>query len=130
MKDQNLLQAIVDGMSKRMQIQRASTQMTLGKMIQCLSDMPYETMVDGFGNPHSYRGYYEDLAFKPVDNKINCRDALAICQSAMGKVFIGYEGGEFMMGELTPVWLSNYGTTGRKIVAIYEDGKIDTQEDD
>ena len=35
-----------------------------------------------------------------------------------------------MMGESTPIWIADYGCCGVKIMAINNDGSIETAEDD
>jgi hypothetical protein len=110
--------------------ERAATQMTLGAMIAALEKMPPETEIDGIGSAISYRGYYSDLAFQPQPEKIKAGDLLAQCRAAMGQVFEGYKGGDFVMGALTPVWIADYGCCGRKIMAINPDGTIETADDD
>lgn len=65
----------------------------------------------GFGEPHSYRGDYSQLAFDPVENaKIG--DMLAHARSALGETFEGYKGGEFTMNEYTDCYIAEYGTCG------------------
>jgi hypothetical protein len=56
---------------------------------------------------------------------------LSECRAAMGRVFCGYKGGDFLMGETTPIWLADYGHCGRKLVAIRPGGEIEmaTEED-
>ena len=103
------MQAMIDGFNMAMQRERARSQMTLGKLIKRLSDMPASVMVDGIGRPHSYRGYYQDLAFQPLPVQVTAAELLNTCRDCMGKVFEGYKGGEFQMGELTPVWIAHYG---------------------
>jgi hypothetical protein len=66
-------------------------------------------LVTELREPHSYRGYYSDLAFEGGTSQIEAHELLASCKSAMGKVFTGYKGGDFMMGELTPLWVASYG---------------------
>jgi len=126
----NIMQNIVDGMNLRMQRERAEQQMTLGKMIATLEKMPQDTLIDGISNPHSYRGYYCDLAFSRTDKKTSVADALAMCRGAMGQFFVGYKGGDFAMGALTPLWIAHYGSCGDKIVDILPDGTIETAEED
>jgi len=122
------LQALVDGMSAQFQRERSETQMTLGKLIAVLEAMPADTSVAGLHSPHSYRGYYRDLAFE-VEGTTKARLLLAECRAAMGQVFGGYKGGDFMMGSLTPVWIANYGDCGDKLIALNPDGSIETAED-
>ena len=124
------LQAIVDGMSAQWQHERAETQMTLGKMIGFLESLPVGARVANLCKAHSYRGYYCDLAFEVGDGDRLATDLLADCKAAMGKVFLGYKGGDFVMGELTPVWVASYGSCGVKLMALNLDGTIETAEDD
>ena len=124
------LQDLVDGMNARMLRERAATQMTLGMMIAVLEKMPPETEIDGLGKAISYRGYYSDLAFQPQAEKVKAGDLLAQCRDAMGQVFEGYKGGDYVMGALTPVWVADYGCCGRKIMAINPDGTLETADDE
>jgi len=126
----NHAQAMIDGMSDTWQKERAETQLTLGGMIDRLESLPPDMLIDGIKLPHSYRGYYDDLAFERSGYRITAKAALSLCRSAMGEVFQGYKGGDFVMGRLTPVWISDYGTTGVKIVSIDDNGTIVTQEDE
>ena len=124
------LQAMVDGLSARWQRERAETQLTLGKMIAALEALPPDTEIAGLGEAHSYRGYYSDLAFKPQAEPVMAGDLLAQCRAAMGQVFEGYKGGDFVMGALTPVWVAEYGCCGQKLMAINPDGAIQTAADE
>ena len=123
------LQDLFDGLSARMQRERSKTQMTLGGMISALEAMPADTEVYGLYSPHSYRGYYSDLAFESKTEKVSAGNLLAECKTAMGKVFEGYKGGDYVMGALTPVWIANHGVCGLKIIAINSDGTVETAED-
>lgn len=68
----------------------------------------------GFGHPHSYRGYYDQLAFEPVkDTTVGAM--LDAAKSAMGATYGGYKGGDFTMGEWTDCHLANYGECGEGI---------------
>ena len=125
----NNMQALLDGMSAEWQRERAASQMTLGKLIERLEALPPETMVKGIREPHSYRGYYSDLAFEVGDN-IAAKDALALCRGAMGEVLQGYKGGDFQMGRNTPVWIASYGCCGQKIMGIRDDGTLELAEDE
>ncbi len=121
---------MMDGMSAQWQRDRAAAQMTLGKMIERLEAMPPETMIEGIKAPHSYRGYYCDIAFERVENRIAASAALALCKSAMGEVFEGYKGGDFQMGRNTPLWLASYGCCGQKIMGVRDDGSLELANDD
>jgi len=112
------------------QRERTNTQMTLGKIIKVLETLPEDTEIHGFGELDSYRGYYSDLAVAPTSEKRPVFEVLAGCRAAMGEVFTGYKGGEYVMGSPTPIWYAHYGDTGRKIIGIGDDGTIKTAKDD
>jgi hypothetical protein len=124
------LQALVDEMNAQWQRERAETQMTLGKLIAALEAMPDGAEVANLNSAHSYRGYYSDLAFEQGEGMRPASDLLAECKDAMGQVFCGYKGGDYVMGALTPVWLAGYGCCGPKLMALHAGGKIETAEDD
>lgn len=124
------MQSLMDGMSAQWQKERAETQMTLGKMIAALEKLAEDDEIEGICEPHSYRGYYSDLAFEPIEGKMKVSDALAMCRGAMGQVFTGYKGGDFVMGALTPVWMASYGCCGKKIMTINDDGTFEQEEDE
>ncbi len=126
------IQALVDGLSARWQRERSETQMTLGKMIKVLGDMPKDTEIKGLGDLDSYRGYYSDLAFEPIGSRASetASELRERCKEAMGQVFEGYKGGDYVMGALTPLWIANYGNTGIKLMGINPDGTIETAVDD
>lgn len=120
------IQAFVDGLSAQWQRERGTTQMTLGELISALEKLQPGAEVTGLNRPHSYRGYYEDLAFEPTDGKVSAASLLDDCRGVMGKILVGYKGGNFVMGELTPVWCSTYGTSsGLRLMAMLADGTIE-----
>lgn len=98
------MRALVDGLIAQKQRDRAETQMTLGKLITALEAMPEGAEVANLISAHSYRGYYTDLAFEQGEGTRRAVGLLTECKAAMGQVFEGYKGGEFVMGALTPVW--------------------------
>lgn len=124
------LQAMMDGMSAQWQRERAETQLTLGKLIEVLEAMPSDTQVANLCDPDSYRGYYSDLYFKRQDGTRPAIELLADCKAAMGKVFTGYKGGDYVMGALTPLWIATYGCCGQKLMAVHPGGDVETAEDD
>jgi len=124
------LQALMDGMSAQWQRERAETQMTLGELIEALEAMPADAQVANLRDAHSYRGYYIDLAFVRNDDTRPAAELLAECKAAMGQVFMGYKGGDFVMGARTPVWCAHYGSCGEKLIALREGGGIDTATDE
>jgi hypothetical protein len=123
------MQAFVDELNRKWQRERAQEQMTLGELIDNLASFPPNAKIDGLVEPHSYRGYYCDLAFEPTSEPRTAGEMLAMCRNCMGQDFTGYKGGEFTMSASTPVWIAYYGATGRKIMALDADGKFTTGED-
>ena len=121
---------LLDLMSDVLQMHRASTQMTLGKMIAALEKMPSDSVVINLSRPHSYRGYYCDLAFENDSGTCQAGELLAVCKSAIGKTFEGYKGGNYTMKESTPVWIAEYGCCGVKLIALHEGGEYETDDDD
>lgn len=116
-------------MNTQWKMERAKTQMTLGKLIDELKAMPKEANVANLCLPHSYRGYYSDLAFELFDGTRKAKDLLDECIESMGERFDGYKGGEFLMERNTPVWVAEWGCTGKRLMRISCDGLIDLQEE-
>lgn len=89
--------------------------MPLRDLIAALERLDPDLVVPlGFAEPHSYRGYYDELAFEPREN-VTIGAMLADARRALGATYQGYKGGDFTMYEWTPCWLSEYGTTGEQI---------------
>lgn len=115
------VQGMMDGFSAAWQRERAETQLTLGDLIVFLASLPPDDPVEGFGNPHSYRGYYRDLAWDPDDGaeEETAAGLLRRARDCMGRAFKGYKGGDFVMGELTPLWVSPRGrVSGERLMAL------------
>lgn len=84
--------------------------MTLGELIAALEAAdPAKVVPYGFDRPHSYRGYYTDLAFEPARN-VTVAAMLADARSAVGATYQGWKGGDYVMGLSTDCWLSDEGT--------------------
>jgi hypothetical protein len=68
------------------------------------------------GGVSSWRGSYDELAiwFKEVEWSLRPKlaDFITLLESTVGQSFEGYKGGDFVMGESTPVWVANYGEAG------------------
>lgn len=125
----NPVQAMVDSMNRAWEKERAATQMTLGKLIKHLEENPGE--IAYLDSPHSYRGYYSDLAFELSDKpKVSTHALLIVCRHVRGSVLEGYKGGEYPMHDNTPVWISSYGTTGVKLMGFDEQGNVITRPDE
>ena len=122
------IQTLMDGMSSQWQRERAETQMTLGGLISALDAMPADAGVANLRHAHSYRGYYSDLAFQRNTGTRPAYELLVECRGAMGKAFEGYKGGEYVMGERTPMWIADWGDCGVKLLAVYAHGEIETAE--
>ena len=92
--------------------------MLLKELIEILEDEdPKKILKLGFSSPHSYRGYYEELAFEPEEN-ISVGEMLEIAKKCIGEKFYGYKGGEFIMDEYSDVWLAEWGYTGETLGPI------------
>jgi len=76
------------------------------------------TVKDGFGSPHSDRGYYEDLGFDPVE-ETTFGAMLAHAKAAMGATFPGWKGGEFTMHSYTDCHIGEYGNCGEEITSAH-----------
>lgn len=112
-----------------MQYSDYKEQLTLGKMIRTLEDMPSETIVAGLCNAHSYRGYYDCLAFSEGIGSTTASILLERCYACVGKEFTGYKGGRFVMRRSTPIFVANWGECGKQLIAVNLDGTIETAED-
>jgi len=89
--------------------------MTLQELIDALVACDPHTRVPlGFGYPHSYRGYYDELAFEPVrDTTVGAM--LAAARTAVETTYHGYKGGSYTMQPYTEVWIAEHGHTGETI---------------
>jgi hypothetical protein len=94
-------------------------QLMLGELIERLkTEDPDMVLPLGFHEPHSYRGYYWDVAFA-VAHDVKVGDMLACAQSALGATYQGWKGGDFVMGEYTDCWLvTQEGDTGESIGSV------------
>lgn len=116
---------------------RKKYHLTLGGMITKLESIKPSTLilVDGklgLCSPHSYRGYYEDLAFSASNVKAySAKKLLALCRDIRGQTFTGYRGGDFLMSGDTPLWLSSYGeASGIAIMDLLSNGTVITKQVD
>ena len=121
------LQTLFNEMALQWQKERSQSQMTLGQMIDYLKTLDPNTEIQGFCSPHSYRGYYQDLAFEPIETE-KVSVLLELCYDALGEEYEGYKGGEFIMHKNTPIWIASYGCCGKKIIG-YKNGKLELEED-
>jgi hypothetical protein len=85
--------------------------MALDEVIAALeAEDPERVLPFGFTNPHSYRGYYDELAFEPAAN-VTIGSMLAAARSALGATYEGWKGGEYTMQGYTDCWLVEQGTS-------------------
>lgn len=83
--------------------------MYLKSLIETLESLPPDGIIrHGFGEPSSYRGDYEQLAFEPAKN-VAVKEMLDNAKAAVGRTFEGYKDGEFSMGEYSLCNIAEYG---------------------
>jgi len=75
-------------------------------------------VTDGFGKPHTDRGYYTDLAFDPVE-KTTFGEMLKYAKDACGKTFDGWKGGEYGMHDYTTCRIGYFGENGEEITSAH-----------
>lgn len=95
--------------------------MNLNEIIEAL-----EKALDADGNrlvrhgfngssPHSFRGFYHDLAFDPASD-VQLADMLAGLYAARGQAFEGYKGGQYLMNGGVDVYIAEaYAPGGDRI---------------
>ena len=123
----NNFQSMFDFASNMARDTRKRYHLTLGRLIKVLEatnpDVNFGA-VDPDGTPiylngfTSYRGYYADLAIKPSSTPTKVGTILLQAKAALGKTFKGYKGGDFEMGDDTPLWVAPWGSTGHAVVDI------------
>ena len=94
--------------------------LTLGDLIDRLRQEPDQSkrLKVGFRSPHSYRGYYADLAFE-ITEGVTVGEMLAAAESALGSTYQGWKGGDYTMHDYTDTWLvAEEGDCGESIGAV------------
>lgn len=88
----------------------------LKDLIEELEELDQEGIIPfGFDKPDSYRGYYSEVAFQPMECA-RVGDMLEHAKSALGKTFEGYKSGKYTMEEYTDCYIAEYGcSAGDKI---------------
>lgn len=118
----NNLQKMFDAFGDATRRVRSDYHVCLGDLIAALEnsdDLPVRFDRGGYpAKPHSYRGYYSDLALEPQDQPVKSKTLLSELKDVLNKELTGYKGGEFLMDPKTPVWRSHYGTTGEAVIKI------------
>ena len=94
--------------------------LSLGELRDILLGLPgdAELTIDGrgLGAVGSYRGFYDHVALSTGAEVGTVRDAVKAVSRAIGATFYGYKGGEYLMTEETPVWVSEYGEASERYV--------------
>lgn len=86
-------------------------QMTLGELELALRPLADDLVFpEAFGAPASYRGDYNELAFRP-DTYKTVRDLKTHVEAGYG-AFMGYKGGAYAMDAWTPVNIAAWGECG------------------
>lgn len=90
-------------------------QLELKQVIEYLKEKkeedPERILKLGIGEPHSYRGFYEQLGFEFVEN-VTVLKMYNDVSDALGQKYYGYKGGEFVMREGTECWIAEWGDVG------------------
>ena len=117
------MQELINELNRGWRAERSLSQMTLGVLISELEKLPQEKEIENICSPHSYRGYYSDLA---LEKQSGTRTVASLVEQlkteCLGQTFTGYKGGDFYMDENTPMWIAEYGSSGQKIMSI-KDGE-------
>ena len=122
----NDIQRLFDAVSDSNRRVRSGYHLTLGDFIKKLKAVKNKNktiktdMYDGIGECMSYRGYYADLSFEPTDKICTVEEVLPKAEAALGNTYEGYKGGDFTMGEDTPLWIAHYSDTGRAVIGFVE----------
>ena len=136
------LQTIIDNSiaSARNERMKTSEQLTIGEMLlklESIQDKYKDEKEDinvffDFAYLHpagfiSWRGSYAELAIEFTEESDipipKLHDFIKDLRECIGKEFTGYKGGEYTMGKNTPVWVANYGNSGKTgVVDVIYDG--------
>lgn len=99
--------------------------LTLGELQAALKTYPkdWKVVFDYNGNSpcatDSYRGYYEDLGIEDSPTSANVAFVSELVHRALGSIFCGWKGGEYLMDSDTRVWAAQAGiATNRLVVGI------------
>ena len=99
--------------------------MQLIELIDTLKLLPSDlNMKRPYGSPHSYRGYYQELALEPSEGCQTVGDLIDLLIGCLGKTYEGYKGGDFSMNDYSDVYIAYYGSCGAgvKLVGVNAEG--------
>ena len=102
--------------TRKLQLEKSS-QLVLVELILLLKGVNKALPVTFKSYPYypydliSWRGSYDELSleYNSRGEPPTVEEFLAKLNDMVGKTMIGYKGGEYQMGKLTPVWMANYG---------------------
>lgn len=95
--------------------------MTLGELISYLNEyVPSARLARGITEPRSFRGSYENLAFKE-SGQTTYGACLVAARSALDQDYTGYKGGEFRMHENVECYLVDWRDCGDPLTKDFFD---------
>lgn len=119
------IRGFFDDIGDMMKKERSHYHLTLGQLLAELSDYGENILVyldesnHSITNPHSYRGYYSDMAFESTPEKVTVKDLRKKCEAVLDTNMEGYKGGDFFMDKDTPLWVSEWGdNSGIAMISI------------
>lgn len=102
--------------------------LTLGGIIAWVEQQPDATVFHTLHHPHSYRGYYQCLAFEPAPGTMTKAELLSLLRSCNGVPYGGYKGGFYFMGLNTDCFLANWSETGSAMSMPWLENELRVQE--
>jgi hypothetical protein len=110
---------------------RQAAQQTLGSLIEQLKCCAAEAQIlmddapCALSNPHSYRGYYADLALEPSGAAQRVDELLALLRDCLGETYRGYKGGDYVMESNAPLWIAHWSCEGSRLLRVeVRDGAV------
>lgn len=105
---------------------REQYHLTYGEFRDILKRTPGNYKIRIFGWPErnispsyrSYRGFYEDLAFKWGEWPMTVDNFYAPYELALNDTIFGYKGGEYIIKPDTVLWIADYGTVRNSAAII------------
>ena len=111
------IQKFVDMIGNAARETRKDYHVCLGELLDGLRQADPEAEIN-LTDPHSYRGYYHDLALEPTTEPVKVWQLINQLSDVINTELTGYKGGEFLMSADTPVWVAHYGCTGSALVGF------------
>lgn len=117
--------------AQRQKVLQESPQLTLGELLLWLENLKDKKKKVFFNfddayplDLQSWRGSYAEICFdyESGGTAPTVEQVITEVESAIGKTFHGYKGGDFRMGRHTPVWVAHYGQSNDTgIVGVKEE---------